>query len=81
MIDRDEGKQETTPTCAHHWAIEAADGPTSEGVCKNCHQTRTFQNFVAQPVWGNQSLFSNPGNNIPTSLHDDGDEGLEDLVA
>ena len=23
-------------TCAHHWVIEAANGPVSEGVCQRC---------------------------------------------
>ena len=33
--------------CApHHWQIEPADGPTSEGYCLNCGAVRQFQNYI-----------------------------------
>lgn len=40
---------EKTPekqTCRHHWIIEPALGPTSEGRCKICGEVKTFLNVV-----------------------------------
>lgn len=31
---------------AHHYIVAPPNGPTSEGVCKECGATRTFPNFV-----------------------------------
>jgi len=33
-------------TCRHHWLIEPAEGPTSSGVCRFCHEAREFKNSV-----------------------------------
>ena len=30
--------------CAHHWVIDRANGPTSEGVCQRCGERREFSN-------------------------------------
>ena len=30
--------------CKHHWVIEAANGPLSEGVCQRCGEARGFRN-------------------------------------
>ena len=30
--------------CTHHWVIEVANGPTSNGECKICGETREFFN-------------------------------------
>ena len=32
--------------CVHHWIIDSANGPTSEGRCKKCHVTKLFANSV-----------------------------------
>jgi len=32
------------PDKTHHWLIETGRGPTSQGQCKYCHQTRRFVN-------------------------------------
>ena len=31
---------EAEPGCAHHWAIESPNGPTSYGTCKRCGEIR-----------------------------------------
>ena len=31
-------------TCAHHWDIAPANGPTSAGVCRNCGASKEFAN-------------------------------------
>lgn len=35
-----------SPVCAHHWIIEPANGPVSQGQCQNCLEVRDFKNFV-----------------------------------
>ena len=41
--------------CPHHWIIETAAGPTSEGTCLLCSATKDFANSVeADSDWGTQ---------------------------
>ena len=42
--------------CSHHWLIQAADGPTSNGVCRICGETREFKNYVETATWGDTRL-------------------------
>ncbi len=46
--------------CPHHWVIQAADGPTSGGVCRICGETREFKNYVETATWGDTRLMPNP---------------------
>jgi hypothetical protein len=44
-----DGQRAKTPTpaaqpCRHHWVIESAESPTSEGHCKLCGEVRDFRN-------------------------------------
>ena len=39
------------PGCVHHWQIDIADGPRSNGVCQKCGATREFQNHFADGDW------------------------------
>ncbi len=32
--------------CAHHWVIEPANGPVSQGACQVCGEVRGFKNFI-----------------------------------
>jgi len=41
-----------TTTCRHYWVIEAADGPTSRGVCKFCGEARVFNNSWTNSGYG-----------------------------
>jgi len=34
----------------HHFVIPKANGPTSEGVCRNCDERRTFSNHLERRV-------------------------------
>lgn len=36
--------------CHHHWVIEAANGPTSKGVCKRCGIRKEFSNSVQEYI-------------------------------
>ncbi len=37
---------EEAPTCRHHWVIEPANGPSSRGKCRKCHEVRAFSNSI-----------------------------------
>lgn len=38
--------------CVHHWEIETATGPTSEGVCILCGEFREdFRNSIERTTW------------------------------
>jgi len=39
-------KQAKSDLCCHHWVIQTAEGPLSEGVCRLCHAKREFKNSV-----------------------------------
>lgn len=58
--------------CKHHWIIEAAEGPTSRGICCLCGEVREFENYQADFRWegedtpfvsGNDVLLDNPDSN------------------
>ncbi len=38
-------------THQHHWLIDAADGPLSDGRCKRCGATRSFSNRPTITTW------------------------------
>lgn len=44
--------------CQHHWVIQAADGPTSPGLCRVCGETRDFKNYVETATWGDTRLIN-----------------------
>ncbi len=46
--------------CQHHWLIQAADGPTSPGVCRVCGEGRDFKNYVETATWGDTRLINRP---------------------
>ncbi len=44
--------ENSVATCRHHWVIQPADGPVSNGSCQNCGETREFKNYVESATWG-----------------------------
>ena len=42
--------------CCHHWTIQPATGPVSQGVCKLCGEIREFKNYVEAATWGDSRL-------------------------
>lgn len=44
--DLTEAEGQSPPVCCHHWAIEPANGPFSQGVCHNCQEVREFKNSI-----------------------------------
>ena len=51
MENQDRLTEYILATCAHHWVIEASNGPLSGGVCRKCGQSREFQNSVDTLAW------------------------------
>ena len=45
---------ESAPVCTHHWVIEAARGPVSQGHCRLCDETKEFKNYIDNPEEGDQ---------------------------
>ena len=50
------------PVCAHHWVIQPANGPESQGECQACGEIRRFKNYVEGGRWGDSRL--NPQNTV-----------------
>ena len=44
------------PGCCHHWSIQPATGPFSQGVCQLCGEVREFKNYVEAATWGDSRL-------------------------
>ncbi len=42
--------------CRHHWVIQPATGPVSQGVCQTCGEVRDFMNYVESASWGDTRL-------------------------
>ena len=50
--------------CAHHWVIDAANGPVSRGVCKLCHEVREFGNSIYVSRWRIQASSEGQRRNV-----------------
>jgi hypothetical protein len=50
ILEKPVAKTPEKQTCCHHWIIEPALGPTSEGTCKLCGAKKTFLNVVEEAV-------------------------------
>ncbi len=50
----------TTTQCAHHWIIEAPDGPRSKGKCQLCGEEKEFSNSAEYMVtnWNSDPAIS-----------------------
>ena len=76
---------DSTPSvaaCRHHWVIQAADGPVSNGSCQVCGETREFKNYVESATWGDSRMTSKSSSEsaIVASTSDDedmNDQGME----
>ena len=38
--------------CPHHWVIQPASGPFSQGTCQVCGSVKEFKNYVEASTWG-----------------------------
>jgi hypothetical protein len=44
-----------SPSCCHHWIIQPAVGPISEGTCQKCGEVREFKNSIDyETEWANR---------------------------
>ena len=68
-------------TCRHHWVIQPADGPVSNGLCQVCGETREFKNYVESATWGDSRITSSGASASDTveSTSDD-DENNDDGI-
>ena len=61
-------------TCRHHWVIQPADGPVSNGLCQVCGETREFKNYVESATWGDSRITNKASSTSSTeSTSDDSD--------
>jgi hypothetical protein len=61
-------------TCRHHWVIQPADGPVSNGLCQVCRETREFKNYVESATWGDSRITNKASSAASTeSTSDDAD--------
>ncbi len=44
--------EEQPSECRHHWVIESASGPTSDGICRLCGVRKQFKNYLENAAWG-----------------------------
>ncbi len=69
----------TVSECRHHWVIQPADGPVSNGACQICGETREFKNYVESATWGDSRIASknSSASTAVESTSDDADEETE----
>ncbi len=75
----EETTAEPVSECRHHWVIQPADGPVSNGACQICGETREFKNYVESATWGDSRIASKNSSASTTveSTSDDADEETE----
>lgn len=54
--------------CSHHWLIDAADGPTSRGVCRLCGAEQQFKNYLENTGWEREAIPLEPLHPVGLSL-------------
>ena len=64
--------------CQHHWLIQSADGPESNGVCRICGETREFKNYVETATWGDTRLINRPDPVPVSAILTAGDDSWDD---
>ncbi len=58
-------------TCCHHWVIQPATGPVSQGMCLTCGEEREFKNYVEAATWGDPRLSNRSGSKRPVAAAED----------
>ena len=64
--------------CRHHWLIQAADGPTSSGMCRICGEARDFNNYIETATWGDTRLINRPDPVPASAIMAAGDDSWDD---
>ena len=72
---------DSTPSvaaCRHHWVIQPADGPVSNGSCQVCGETREFKNYVESATWGDNRMTSKSSSESAVVSSTSDDEDMDD---
>ena len=67
-------EEKSASTCRHHWVIQPATGPVSQGVCQNCDQTKEFKNYIEASSWGDERLSARSRVESPVVVADTSDD-------
>ena len=66
-----ENTKAAVEVCRHHWVIQPADGPVSNGSCQICGEIRKFKNYVESATWGDSRIASKNSSATAESTSDD----------
>ena len=66
-----ENTKAAVEVCRHHWVIQPADGPVSNGSCQICGEDRKFKNYVESATWGDSRIASKSSSATVESTSDD----------
>ena len=64
--------------CRHHWVIQSADGPVSNGSCQVCGETREFKNYVESATWADSRTTSKRASSSDTVESTSDDDDIND---
>lgn len=68
-------EQETVAGCCHHWIIQPAVGPVSEGSCQKCGEVKEFKNSIDyETEWTTRRELARSEAASPPEVMDDVDE-------
>ena len=68
-------EDEPDRTCCHHWIIQPAVGPVSEGACQKCGEVKEFKNSIDyETEWSGRRDLVRSDIGLPTRHSDDVDE-------
>ncbi len=64
--------------CRHHWVIQPADGPVSNGLCQVCGESREFKNYVESATWGDSRISGKSASTSSVAESTSDDEYMSD---
>ena len=73
-----ENTEAAVEVCRHHWVIQPADGPVSNGSCQIGGENRQFKNYVESATWGDSRIVSKNASTTVESTSDDEDDRSTD---
>ena len=73
-----ENTEAAVEVCRHHWVIQPADGPVSNGSCQICGENRQFKNYVESATWGDSRIASKNASTTVESTSDDEEDRSTD---
>jgi len=56
ILDTVETSECTVEGSAHFWVIDAPNGPTSHGTCKECGISQEFRNSIESSTWNKSAV-------------------------